>query len=335
MPQYKVVEEPKNCCCGKMDCVGCATLTRSGRKNVMIVCIVIGLLAFIACVFGDGMGSYDALKGNTFNNEGGDSSWREYVDSCNIDGDLPAVVNGALGLFLAAWVIILVCTIWALAISRGCPLCCSPCDDKDRACCANTYLSFSIIFLVFSSCFLLWMIVLMSLDKYSCNTCHDPSNDIGTINSILNEPGDCIEMNYVEVERAGIGTLGGFFGFLALLFAGLYCLGTHPQRPLPEKAVLVEKIPESIPLHLIHMDVPLPDHEVPIVEPPMERNRQPRSQFMGPPQSSQQYNQYMPLAYPPQYDAEYGAPSMQAFGYQDPAPQPGMGNLRMSQEGHA
>lgn len=62
MPQYKVVEEPKNCCCGKMDCVGCATLTRSGRKNVMIVCIVIGLLAFIACVFGDGMGSYDALK---------------------------------------------------------------------------------------------------------------------------------------------------------------------------------------------------------------------------------------------------------------------------------
>jgi len=295
----------------------------------MIICIVCGLLAFMCCVFGDGMGSYDALKGNVFTRNDNDvDRWKEYVDSCNIDGDLSPIVNGALGLYLGAFLIIVLLTVWALSIARGCPLCCSPCDERDRACCANTYLAFSIIFLFFSMCFLLWMIVLMSLDKYSCNTCHDPSNDIGTVNNILNTPGDCIVMNYVSVERAGIGTLGGFFGFLALLFAGLYCIGVHPQRPLPMKLVPKMEVPQSIPLHLIHMDVPLPDHEVPIVEAPMMIGREAPATYMAGPAEH-----YVPMMSAQPMD-DYGwqpvGQSMPMMG------SPGMvGNVDMSRQGHA
>lgn len=216
-------------------------------------CFLLGIAALMICAFGDSIGSYDALTGNTWSHLNRDDStdhWAEYVRSCNIDGDLSEKANGALGLFLGAFSMIVIFTIWTLSISRGCRFCCSPCDNRDRACCANTLLAFCVIFLVFSMGFLLWMITLMSLDKWSCNSCHNSNAKLGTVNSILNSPEDCVKQNYAEVERSGIATLGGFFGLLALCFAGLYCIYCHPPpqpKPPPKKV-------ESIPLHLIRDD---------------------------------------------------------------------------------
>lgn len=166
-------EPVKNCCCGYVECRGLPLLSKPGRYMSLCLCILIGLFALLLCVFGDSVGSYDALKGDTWSHLDDDErvgQLEKYYRSCEVDGDLSEEANAALGLFLAAFSMIVVFTIWALAIARGCKFCCAPCDNRDKLCCINVLLSLSIICLVFSMCFLLWMITLMGLDKWSCNT---------------------------------------------------------------------------------------------------------------------------------------------------------------------
>ncbi len=95
--------------------------------------------------------------------------------------------------------------------------------------------------------------------------------------------------NYLEIERAGIATIGGFFGFLALLFAGMYCVACYeepPPPPPPEK-------PLMIPLHLIK-------EEEPLYQKPVDRTLY--SSHDAPAPFQTMYEQQMPTYFPPDAD---------------------------------
>jgi hypothetical protein len=200
----------------------------------------VGAVVLIFSVSSDAVGTYD---GGTLHTE---VQRQEYQLAC-MSGTLPGPILAGMALLSTAFGLSVVGTVTFLALSCcGCSLCCLP-----RKCCdpigqASTSLALSVIFLFFSLPLFAWNISWVATSLRDCRETR--------IDSCFTELDFHPYYCSMRLVRAGIGSMAGLSGCIALILAGNFAyLGPAIRTRAAHIAAALSVAAASAPLSAVHV----------------------------------------------------------------------------------